>query len=101
MGIVATANVSACLTAALRTMISAGRDEETAANRTKKHDHARHHGATHGGSQDSLETAQIPFAASRRLAAFRSVVGTAARRGIDAYQAVRMTLSGQSVLAPG
>ncbi len=35
------------------------------------------------------------------FAAFRSVVGTAARRGIDAYQAVRMTLSGQSVLAPG
>ena len=36
-----------------------------------------------------------------RFAAFRSVVGTAARRGIDAYQAVRMTLSGQSVLTPG
>jgi transposase len=35
------------------------------------------------------------------FAAFRSVVGTAARRGIDAYQAVRMTLSGQSVLTPG
>jgi transposase len=35
------------------------------------------------------------------FAAFRSVVGTAARRGIDAYQAVRMTLSGHSVLAPG
>jgi len=35
------------------------------------------------------------------FAAFRSIVGTAARRGIDAYQAVRMTLSGQSVLAPG
>ena len=35
------------------------------------------------------------------FAAFRSVVGTAARRGINAYQAVRMTLSGQSVLAPG
>jgi transposase len=35
------------------------------------------------------------------FAGFRSVVGTAARRGIDAYQAVRMTLSGQSVLAPG
>ena len=35
------------------------------------------------------------------FAAFRSVVGTAARQGIDAYQAVRMTLSGQSVLAPG
>lgn len=35
------------------------------------------------------------------FAAFRSIVGTAARRGIDAYKAVRMTLSGQSVLAPG
>ncbi len=35
------------------------------------------------------------------FAAFRSIVGTAARRGIDACQAVRMTLSGQSVLAPG
>jgi transposase len=35
------------------------------------------------------------------FAGFRSVVGTAARRGIDAYQAIRMTLTGQSVLAPG
>jgi transposase len=35
------------------------------------------------------------------FAAFRSIVGTAGRRGINAYQAVRMTLSGQSVLAPG
>jgi transposase len=35
------------------------------------------------------------------FAAFRSVVGTAARNGINAYQAVRMTLSGKSVLAPG
>lgn len=35
------------------------------------------------------------------FAGFRSIVGTAARRGIDAYQAVRMTMSGQSVLAPG
>ncbi len=35
------------------------------------------------------------------FAGFRSIVGTAARRGIDAYQAVRMTLSGQPVLAPG
>ncbi len=35
------------------------------------------------------------------FAAFRSVVGTAARRGINAYQAVQMTLSGKSVLAPG
>src|SRR3712207_4958914 len=33
-------------------------------------------------------------------AAVRSVIGTAARRGIDAYQAIRATLQGQSVLAP-
>jgi transposase len=35
------------------------------------------------------------------FAGFRSVIGTAARRGINAYQAVRMTLSGQSVLGVG
>ncbi len=35
------------------------------------------------------------------FAALRSIVGTAARRGIDAYQAIRMTLQGNSVLAPG
>src|SRR3978361_475299 len=34
-------------------------------------------------------------------AAVRSVIGTATRRGIDAYQAIRATLQGQSVLAPG
>ena len=34
-------------------------------------------------------------------AALRSVIGTAARRGIGAYQAIRTTLQGQSVLAPG
>src|SRR5215210_655333 len=34
-------------------------------------------------------------------AAVRSVIGTAARRGIDAYQAIRATLQGQPVLAPG
>jgi transposase len=34
-------------------------------------------------------------------AAVRSVIGTAARRGIHAYQAIRTTLQGQSVLAPG
>lgn len=34
-------------------------------------------------------------------AAVRSIIGTAARRGIDAYQAIRMILQGQSVLAPG
>jgi transposase len=32
------------------------------------------------------------------FAAIRSVIGTAARRGIDAYQAIRITLQGQSVL---
>jgi transposase len=35
------------------------------------------------------------------FAAFRSVVGTAGRRGIGAYQAIKMTLHGKSVLAPG
>jgi transposase len=35
------------------------------------------------------------------FAAVRSVIGTAKRRGIDAYQAIRNTLRGQSVLAPG
>jgi transposase len=34
-------------------------------------------------------------------AAVRSVIGTAARQGTDAYQAIRATLQGQSVLAPG
>jgi transposase len=34
-------------------------------------------------------------------AAVRSVIGTAARRGIDAYQAIKMILQGQSVLAAG
>ena len=34
-------------------------------------------------------------------AAVRSVIGTAARRGIGGYQAIRATLQGQSVLAPG
>lgn len=34
------------------------------------------------------------------FAGFRSVVGTAARRGIGAYQAIKMTLQGKSVLAP-
>ena len=34
------------------------------------------------------------------FAAFRSIVGTAARRGIDPYQAIRMTLPGQPVLTP-
>jgi transposase len=35
------------------------------------------------------------------FAAVRSVIGTAARRRIDAYQAIRDTLRGQSTLAPG
>jgi hypothetical protein len=40
------------LTAAARDACgSSGRDEETAANRTKKHDHAHHQGATHGGAR--------------------------------------------------
>ena len=34
-------------------------------------------------------------------AAVRSIIGTAARHGIDAYQAIRMALQGQSVLANG
>jgi transposase len=34
------------------------------------------------------------------FAGFRSVVGTAARRGIGAYQAIKMSLQGKSVLAP-
>jgi transposase len=38
---------------------------------------------------------------SNLFAALRSVVGTASRRGIDAFQAIRMTLQGQSVLTPG
>ena len=32
------------------------------------------------------------------FAAVRSVIGTAARRGIDAYQAIKMVLQGQSAL---
>jgi transposase len=35
------------------------------------------------------------------FAGFRSVVGTAARQGTDAYQAVQVILSGKSVLLPG
>lgn len=35
------------------------------------------------------------------FAAVRSVIGTANRRGVDAYQAIRDTLRGQSALAPG
>src|SRR3954451_2555040 len=34
-------------------------------------------------------------------AAVKSVVGTAARRGIDAYRAILAVLSGRTVLAPG
>jgi transposase len=34
-------------------------------------------------------------------AAVRSVVGTAARRGIDAYHAIRAVLQGESVIQPG
>lgn len=35
------------------------------------------------------------------FAGVRSVLGTAARRGLDAYQAIRQTLCGQSALDPG
>jgi transposase len=35
------------------------------------------------------------------FAAVRSVIGTAKRRGIDAYEAILATLRGQSVIAPG
>ena len=35
------------------------------------------------------------------FAAVRSVVGTAARRGIDAYHAIRAVLDGESVIQPG
>ena len=35
------------------------------------------------------------------FAAVRSVVGTAARRGSDAYQAIRAVLHGESVVQPG
>ena len=35
------------------------------------------------------------------FADIRSVVGTAKRRGIDAYQAIRATLCGQALFAPG
>jgi hypothetical protein len=31
----------------------------------------------------------------------RSVIGTAARRGVDAYQAIQQTLRGQAALDPG
>lgn len=34
------------------------------------------------------------------FAAVRSIIGTAARRGIDAYQAIKMVLQGNSVLTP-
>ena len=35
------------------------------------------------------------------FAAIRSIIGTAGRHGIDAYQAIRMALRGQSILQPG
>jgi len=35
------------------------------------------------------------------FAAVRSVVGTAARRGLNAYQAIRAVLDGESVVQPG
>jgi len=33
------------------------------------------------------------------FATVRSIIGTAARRGIDAYQAIKMVLQGKPVLA--
>ena len=35
------------------------------------------------------------------FAAVRSIIGTAQRRGVDAYQAIRATLQGHSVVALG
>ncbi len=35
------------------------------------------------------------------FAAVRSVIGTAARRGLDAYQAIRAVLEGESIVQPG
>ena len=35
------------------------------------------------------------------FAAFRSVIGTAARRGMDAYQAIHAVLDGKTVIQPG
>jgi transposase len=35
------------------------------------------------------------------FAAIRSIIGTATRRGLDAYQAIQQTLRGQAVLNPG
>ena len=34
------------------------------------------------------------------FAAVRSIIGTAARRGINAYQAIKMILQGKSVFVP-
>ena len=34
-------------------------------------------------------------------AAIKSVVGTAARQGIDAYHAIHAVVSGQTILSPG
>jgi transposase len=67
-------------------------------------------GADNNGSERELR----PIATYRKVtggfrstwgadlyAALRSIIGTAARHGIDAYQAIRMALQGQSVLANG
>jgi len=67
-----------------------------------------------GADNNSSERELRPIATYRKVtggfrsdwapdlfAGFRSVVGTAARRGIRAYQAIKMTLHGNSVLAPG
>ena len=66
-------------------------------------------GADNNGSERELR----PIATYRKVtggfrskwganffAAVRSIIGTAARRGINAYQAIKMILQGNSVLAP-
>jgi transposase len=60
-----------------------------------------------GADNNSSERELRPTASGFRsdwganlFAAVRSVIGTAGRRGNDAYQAVRMTLQGKSVLEP-
>jgi transposase len=66
-----------------------------------------------GADNNSSERELRPIATYRKVtggfrskwgadffAAVRSIIGTAARRGIDAYQAIKMVLKGNSVLAP-
>ena len=42
-----------------------------------------------------------PTATYRKVTGGRSVIGTAARRGVGAYQAIQQTLRGQAVTYPG